>query len=384
MITLHDCSSTHWNADSFVATVTRCCDGPSSSHGQKILLLRGDEEVIPTGFRAYLTFHNAFADRPRSVKEHLLTVSSRLDYLEDGDLLHISPRDGRVSVLYRRNSASNAILLTEWCNCKCIMCPQPPRNRENSDWTDLWLKAIPLMSPDTPELAVTGGEPTLVPEGLLKIIAACRHHLPRTPLSVLSNGRMFNYMSLCREVASLGHPQLEICIPLYCDLAYLHDYIVQAEGAFDQTIRGAMNLKRCGLQIELRVVVMRQNATRLLELARFIARNLSFASHVAIMGLEAMGHAAKHWDALWLDPADYQELLVSAVEELLSHHIPVSIYNHQLCVLEPRLWPFARKAISDWKNEYLPLCGGCVCRDECGGFFASCRRRHSRLIHALS
>lgn len=164
MITLHDCSSTHWNADSFVATVTRCCDGPSSSHGQKILLLRGDEEVIPTGFRAYLTFHNAFADRPRSVKEHLLTVSSRLDYLEDGDLLHISPRDGRVSVLYRRNSASNAILLTEWCNCKCIMCPQPPRNRENSDWTDLWLKAIPLMSPDTPELAVTGGEPTLVPE----------------------------------------------------------------------------------------------------------------------------------------------------------------------------------------------------------------------------
>lgn len=191
-------------------------------------------------------------------------------------------------------------------------------------------------------------------------------------------------MSLCREVASLGHPQLEICIPLYCDLAYLHDYIVQAEGAFDQTIRGAMNLKRCGLQIELRVVVMRQNATRLLELARFIARNLSFASHVAIMGLEAMGHAAKHWDALWLDPADYQELLVSAVEELLSHHIPVSIYNHQLCVLEPRLWPFARKAISDWKNEYLPLCGGCVCRDECGGFFASCRRRHSRLIHALS
>ena len=47
----------------------------------------------------------------------------------------------------------------------------------------------------------------------------------------------------------------------------------------------------------------------------------------------------------------------------------VSIYNHQPCVLDKRLWPFARKSISDWKNEYMPECMGCREKDNCGGFF---------------
>ena len=32
------------------------------------------------------------------------------------------------------------------------------------------------------------------------------------------------------------------------------------------------------------------------------------------------------------------------------------IYNHQLCLIDRRVWPFAVKSISDWKNEYHPEC----------------------------
>ena len=32
------------------------------------------------------------------------------------------------------------------------------------------------------------------------------------------------------------------------------------------------------------------------------------------------------------------------------------IYNHQLCLIDRGLWPFAVKSISDWKNEYHPEC----------------------------
>ena len=32
------------------------------------------------------------------------------------------------------------------------------------------------------------------------------------------------------------------------------------------------------------------------------------------------------------------------------------IYNHQLCLIDRALWPFAVKSISDWKNEYHPEC----------------------------
>jgi hypothetical protein len=62
---------------------------------------------------------------------------------------------------------------------------------------------------------------------------------------------------------------------------------------------------------------------------------------------------------------------------LADYRMNVSIYNHQLCVLDRRLWPLAKKSISDWKNEYLPECVGCREMSNCGGFFASAKLRYS-------
>jgi hypothetical protein len=129
--------------------------------------------------------------------------------------------------------------------------------------------------------------------------------------------------------------------------------------------------------------ILRQNVGRLCDLARFITRNLPFVEHIAHMGLEPMGYAVGNWNEVWADPADYQPVLVAAVEEMAGSHLNVSIYNHQLCVLDERLWPIARKSISDWKNEYLPVCAGCHQRTNCGGLFASACHNRSRSIHAL-
>ena len=74
-----------------------------------------------------------------------------------------------------------------------------------------------------------------------------RSRLPNTALHMLSNGRLFNYLSLCREIAAIEHPDLMVGIPLYSDIPHRHDFVVQADGAFDQTIRGMMNLARCGI-----------------------------------------------------------------------------------------------------------------------------------------
>ena len=106
--------------------------------------------------------------------------------------------------------------------------------------------------------------------------------------------------------------------------------------------------------------------------------------HVALMGLEMMGFVRMNLDALWIDPVDYQAPLRHAVVHLHQHGLNVSIYNHQLCVLDRELWPVARKSISDWKNEYLDECDGCVVQDRCGGFFASSSVRHSDHIRRLN
>ena len=311
-------------------------------------------------------------------------VPAPLHYLADGDVVRISPRAGDLWVMYRKAAPTNAMLLTERCNSYCVMCSQPPRAVNDDHLVRAFLDAIPLMAAETKELGITGGEPTLLGAGMLDVIRSCRDHLPSTALHMLSNGRLFNYLSLAREVATINHPDLMIGIPLYSDVAHRHDFVVQADGAFDQTIRGIMNLARCGVSVEIRVVLHRQTVERLPQLARFIARNLPFVDHVALMGLEMMGFVKMNLESLWVDPADYQPQLRDATEHLLRHGMHTSIYNHQLCVLDRELWPVARKSISDWKNEYLEECGRCAVRDDCGGFFASSSLRRSAHIHPFT
>lgn len=314
----------------------------------------------------------------------VIRLSSEFHYLASGDIIKFYPQSGKISVLYRKSSNYNVIFLTERCNSNCLMCSQPPRNVDDSYLAKDYLTAIPLMSPETVELGITGGEPTLLKNDFLNLIKVCRDYLPKTSLHTLSNGRLFSYLQYAKALAEIKHPDLMIGIPLYSDIASIHDYVVQAKGAFDQTIRGILNLARTNIRVEIRVVVHQQTYQRLLQIAYFIARNLPFASHITFMGLEIIGHTRANLDNLWIDPVDYQNELQEAIYYLHKQRMNVSIYNHQLCVLNNTLWPFAKKSISDWKNEYFPQCESCVIKNKCGGFFSSASLRFSNHIHPIT
>jgi His-Xaa-Ser system radical SAM maturase HxsC len=306
----------------------------------------------------------------------------QLDYLDDGDVVAVDP-NGFVRALYRRASPHNFILVTDQCNSLCLMCSQPPKEIDDFDRLVEHLRVVDLIDPTTRELGLTGGEPTLFRDGFLELIARCRDRLPITALHVLTNGRLFYYRRFAEKLGALQHPDLVLGIPLYSDIDTQHDYIVQAPGAFEETVLGLQHLDRYGVRVEIRVVLHALSIPRLPRLAAFIARNFPFASHVALMGLEMFGLVHQHLDELWIDPADTQRELIAATEILCDAGMNVSIYNHQLCVLDPRLWPLARKSISDWKNVYLPACNGCEAIDACGGFFQSATKIHSAHIHPL-
>lgn len=382
MLKLHARLPEQWDEEPFLLRVGTATS-PEGVPRHPDALLRADNEIV-TGARLHLPRPDTSTRAPGSSRPEYLRLPESFNYLTDGDILRISPTRGEVWVMYRRNSRFNSMLLTERCNSLCVMCSQPPKTVDDSYLVEAFLDAIPLMSPDTPELGITGGEPTLLGKRLLDLIAACRDALPQTALHMLSNGRLFQYLSLCQDLAEIGHPDFMIGIPLYSDLAHRHDFVVQARGAFDETIRGFMNLQRCGIRTELRVVLHRGTVDRLPHLARFIARNLPFVEHVALMGLEMMGFVRMNLEALWIDPVDYQPQLVESVRTLCRHGMNVSIYNHQLCVLDRELWPFARRSISDWKNEYLDECATCAAREDCGGFFSSSHLRRSDHLRTLS
>lgn len=371
--------------DAIVGIVTRSHLAP---HLRDRVIFVGpiDAQSEARGYRAIITpsrleeaqelFDRLSVPMIHSVREH--------EHLSDQDIVVMQPSTGFVRTLHRPTSEHNGLFLTERCNSNCLMCSQPPKDRDDTEhFLKTNLELIELIDPSTKYLGITGGEPTLLGDGLFKILQALKERLPETQIHMLTNGRAFAWDSTARRLAAVGHPHLMLGIPLYSDDAIVHDYIVQAKNAFDQTILGLHRLARYGQAIEIRVVLHRQSIPRLRDLALYIYRNLPFVQHVALMGLEPTGYTPRNREALWIDPLDYQEELEDAVEILSVRGMAVSLYNSQLCLTRPSLWKFARKSISDWKNVYLPECQHCAMSNQCGGLFQSAERLHSPNIRAF-
>ena len=361
----------------YILRLTRRLDSPADQRSHSALLLTRDTppRSSPDGWSFTVTSDSALAADFR--------IPPKLGYLEEGDIIRIVPSRGEWRVLYRGKSSHNVLFVTERCNSRCVMCSQPPREVEDGYLAEEILQAIPLMARDTSQLCITGGEPTLYFPSLLKIVQSVKEHLPNTHLHMLSNGRVFSSPGHAEMISALEHPDFTIAIPLYSDQPSAHDYVVQSKGAFDETILGLLNLARYGLRPEIRFVIHRDTISRMVATAIFIARNLPFASHVALMGLEPTGFARTNIKALWLDPWDYRNELEEAVQVLQRAGLRVSIYNHQLCVLSPSLWPLAAQSISDWKNIYLECCDQCSVKAKCSGFFSSGSEIHSSHIHPI-
>lgn len=353
---------------------------PAVLKASKAYLVQDDK--IPDGFAHYLildSMKGLAASLPKTVDYTLLP--NDYAYLGDGDVVRLSRDRGAIRVLYRAASHSNSILVTEQCNHYCLMCSQPPKTVDDSWLLDEIKQLIPLIPRTKKEIGFTGGEPTLHGERFLDILQLTKSYLPWTTVHILSNGRRFKDPAFARSYADIEHPDMMVGIPIYSDDPALHDYIVQAKGAFDETVQGILNLKRLEQKVEVRVVIHQQSIKRLSQLCEFLARNLLFVDHVALMGLEMTGFTRANLDKLWIDPYEYRDALSDAVEILANYGMNVSVYNHQLCLIKDDVIPYYRKSISDWKNEYAPQCSGCIKTSECGGFFSSgIQHRYSKYL----
>ena len=304
--------------------------------------------------------------------------------LAEGDIIVANP-DGNINTLYRVNANHNTLFVTERCNSNCLMCSQPPKNKDDiSRLNNINRKLIPLIPKDCHELGISGGEPTLMGEHFFETLEALKVNLPDTEIHVLSNGRTFSRIAMAERLGKIEYSRLMIGIPLYSDFYQSHDYIVQAKDAFNQTVIGIHNLARFNQRIEIRVVLHKLSIPRLTKLARYIYKNFPFVEHVTFMGLEYVGYTPYNIDKLWIDPADYINELGEAVEFLAGQGMRVSIYNSQLCVLPENLWEFSRKSISDWKNSYLPECSKCSKLEQCGGLFTWNLKKHSTRIKSFN
>lgn len=361
---------------------------PQDDRSDKILVgLLDDRNADESrGFRGIITPSRA-QDKTTIIDGLTVPIvhsTREIDHLRDGDIVVMQPKTGFVRTLHRPDSVHNTLFMTERCNSNCLMCSQPPKDKDDADqFTDINLELIRLMPSTVNFLTITGGEPTLLRNRLFRILRALRETLPNTDVHMLTNGRLFAWHAFTQDFVEAIHPRLVLGIPLYSDSSTSHDHIVQARHAFDQTVMGLHQLARHNVSVEIRVVLHRLTIPRLPQLAEYVYRNFPFVVHVALMGLEPTGYTPRNKNVLWIDPVDYQDKLEEAVEILATRGMNVSIYNSQLCLLRPSLWKFARKSISDWKNIYLHECQECNVLDRCGGLFQSAEKMHSAHIRAF-
>lgn len=309
-----------------------------------------------------------------------LRLPAKFSYLSDGDILGVQSQSKQFRALYRRSSPHNSFLVTDRCNHYCLMCSQPPKHVDDRWILDEIRRALPLVDPKTKSLGFTGGETLTDWKEFIPLMAVCRDELPHTAVHVLSNGRVFAHDEVIAAWSGVKHPNLTVGIPIYSCVDHVHDYVVQAHGAFDETVLGILKLKNNAQRVEIRVVLHSITAPRVLETCKWIARNMPFVDHVALMGLENTGFAIANADLLWIDPVDYRQLLKDSVEVLDAARVKVSIYNLQRCVIDRSVWKYAAQSISDWKNNYHEKCNPCIEKDRCAGFFSSGRPQLSRGI----
>lgn len=321
----------------------------------------------------------------------------QLKQLQEGDVVLVEPCNadtpvtadgnadhstGRGVVMLDTGSKSNYLSLTDRCNHRCIMCPQPPVKSEPSR-LEQNLRLIALMSKDTQSVGITGGEPTVVGDDLITILKALKKRVPHAAITILTNAVKLADRSFVHKIACCQCADLQIDVPLFAATPELHNEIVGAK-TFYKTIQGLYNLATYRMDIGIRVVIHRLNYQHLTALSYFIYHNFPFVKQVAFMQMETIGYAADNIERLWIDPYDYKDELSDAVNFLRQRRMTALIYNAQLCVLNPDVRDVAVQSISEWKNINLEACQACAHRTECPGFFASNAQFHSAHIQALT
>ncbi len=356
------------------------CSSPTTLKRSGKVLISQHGTAFHLGFKGVITGENA---KIGGAAPTIRLDNQDFGKLADGDLVVLSP-DGSVSVVWDMASETNAIFPTPSCDCRCIMCPQPPQ-RHDEDIYRIAKETVNALKPEQVKyLCVTGGEPTLLGDKFLDLMRQIKKRFNHATIVLLTNGKGFSDFNLAREFAGIGFSNIVTCVSLHSDIQELNDEIAGVQGSFHKTVQGLYNLARMRQRVEIRHVINKLNAQRIESFAHFIYRNFPFAYHIALMGMEITGLAEENYEQVWVDPYDYRFTLDKAVRTLHRVGLDVSVYNVPLCLLERQTWPFARQSISDWKNDYLGLCGKCSVREICCGVFTTSGDRLSKRIEPIS
>ncbi len=190
------------------------------------------------------------------------------------DLETSAPFSARPSAPYRMDLA-----LTYRCNNNCAHCynarPRQGPELSTGQWKNILDK---LWETGIPHVVFTGGEPTLRPD-LVELIAHAEANGQITGIN--TNGRKLKDPEYLEQLVAAGLDHVQITLESH-DPA-IHDRMVRAVGAWDDTVAGLRNALAGKLYVMTNTTMLQHNAPFLAETLEFLAN-----TGVPTVGLNAL------------------------------------------------------------------------------------------------
>jgi MoaA/NifB/PqqE/SkfB family radical SAM enzyme len=178
------------------------------------------------------------------------------------------------------------------CNNNCQFCVQAD-NKCRGNRTIDEIKADLVDSRIRCDgVVLTGGEVT-IRKDFFEIVAFARE-LGYKTIQVQTNGRMFSSLEFCKKTIHAGATEFSPALHGYC--AEQHDFLTQAKGSFDQTVKGIQNLKSLGAYVLTNSVVVKSNYSAIPELANLLV-NLD-VDQFQFAFVHPMGNAMKNFERI--------------------------------------------------------------------------------------
>ncbi|MBO5673740.1 MAG: radical SAM protein [Paludibacteraceae bacterium] len=246
------------------------------------------------------------------------------------------------------------------CNCKCVNCILSEDSRKMHD--ELSIDEINNLVDSIPQITdnqhyniaeVSGGEPTLHKHfiEIVKILqsAKTKGHLHK--IALLTNGLTASNKAFCSDISQYID---DVVITLYDTNPINHDWFTNVSGSFVDKIAAIDNFLECGVNVHIKLLVIRPSYQRLPEIAEFINQKWGNKVHVAINGTHYTGDAHRNNDVLFIKNQNAKPYIEKALDILIMNKTIVSVF-FPLCILDPIYWQYSPRGFKDVIDASLSI-----------------------------
>lgn len=258
---------------------------------------------------------------------------------------------------WARMGKVSSVFLGRACNDHCTFCPVDPEalGRVSEPLVEDQLRAASARGDQG--VFLLGGEPTLHP-GLLRMARSARRH--GLALGLRTNARLFSLAGLASKLADRGLSYVEV--GFYGDRD-THNRVTR-DASFEEAVAGIDALRRAGVHVTLRCVLLRENLG-------VLGKVLAFARSRPGLRVAFVHPEARELDlaasAVPADPHAMAQAIKQALSESAQDALGVEIWGLPYCALGPGSPVIQEPFPGAIRNVKLPACASCDAYFSCPG-----------------